>query len=365
VNKKTYFFIALLLLCTPSLSLALPPLADNAREALFYEKIDEQSVQCNLCPHQCLLMDGMRGICRVREPREGVLYTLAYANPCSYHIDPIEKKPIYHVLPGTTSFSIATAGCNLRCKFCQNWSISQRSPDQIKSIKMSPKDVVEAALGAKCVSIAYTYTDPIVFYEYMLDTSKLAHQSDLLNIMVTAGYINEEPLRNLSGVIDAANVDLKSFNEKYLLEVCGQKLEPLLKALKIFKEEGVWIEITNLVVPTLNDDMETIREMCEWIRDNLGEDTPLHFSRFSPMYKLKNLYLTPIATLEEAKKVADEVGLNFVYIGNVAGHPAEHTYCPDCGQLLIERRGYSIKQNNIKEGKCSFCARLIPGIWSR
>jgi pyruvate formate lyase activating enzyme len=230
---------------------------------------------------------------------------------------------------------------------------------------MNPKDVTTAALKAECVSIAYTYTEPIIFYEYMLDTAKLAHENNLLNIMVTAGYINEEPLRNLSGHIDAANVDLKGFNEKYLWEVCGQKLEPLLAALKVFKEEGIWIEITNLVVPTLNDDMQTIRKMCEWIRDNLGADTPVHFSRFSPMYKLKNLYLTPVATLEEAKKTADEVGLNFVYIGNVPGHPAEHTYCPDCAQLLIERIGYAIKQNNIKDGRCAFCGRTIPGIWSR
>jgi pyruvate formate lyase activating enzyme len=197
----------------------------------------------------------------------------------------------------------------------------------------------------------------------MLDTAKLAKEKGLKNVMVTAGYINEEPLRQLCKYIDAANVDLKGFNPKYLRQVCAQELGPLLEALKIFKEEGVWLEITNLIIPTLNDDMETIEEMCIWIRDNLGAETPLHFSRFTPMYKLKNLYLTPISTLEQAKEVAEKVGLKYVYIGNVPGHPAENTYCPDCGNLLIERIGYTIKQNNIVKGNCKFCGRSIPGRW--
>lgn len=333
------------------------------REALYYTKIDEQTVQCELCPRRCLLMDGMRGFCRVRHAEGGELYTLVYANPCTYHIDPIEKKPLYHMLPASSIFSIATAGCNLRCKFCQNWTISQRPPEETDNIQMSPQEVVDRALKNKCTSIAYTYSEPIIFYEYMLDTAKLAREKGLKNVMVTAGYINQEPLRELCRYIDAANVDLKGFDSKYLREVCAQELEPLLEALKIFKEEGVWLEITNLIVPTLNDDMETIEEMCTWIRDNLGEDVPLHFSRFTPMYKLKNLYLTPTSTLEQAKEAAERVGLKFVYIGNVPGHPAENTYCPNCRNLLIERIGYTIKQNNIVKGKCKFCGRPIPGRW--
>ena len=333
------------------------------REALYYTKIDDETVQCELCPHRCLLRNGMRGFCRVRQAENGKLYTLVYGNPCSYHIDPIEKKPVYHMLPATTSFSIATAGCNLRCKFCQNWAISQRPPEETDNVKMSPQEVVQSALKNNCSSIAYTYSEPIIFYEYMLDTAKLAREKGLRNVMVTAAFINEEPLRELCKYIDAANVDLKGFDEKYLRKICGQELGPLLKALKIFKEEGVWVEVTNLIVPTLNDDMETIEKMCIWIRDNLGEETPLHFSRFTPMYKLKNLYLTPVSTLEKARQVAERVGLKYVYIGNVPGHQAEHTYCPDCGALLIERIGYSIKQNNIIDGKCKFCGRPIPGIW--
>lgn len=333
------------------------------REALYYTKINKNTVQCELCPRRCMLMDGIRGFCRVRQAEKGKLYSLVYGTPCSYHIDPIEKKPLYHMLPASPIFSIATAGCNLRCKFCQNWTISQRAPEETPNIKMNPQQVVQQALANNCASIAYTYSEPIIFYEYMLDTARLAKEKGLKNVMVTAGYINEQPLRELSKYIDAANVDLKGFDENYLRKVCGQELAPLLAALKIFKEEGVHLELTNLIVPTLNDDMQTIKKMCLWIRDNLGPDTPLHFSRFTPMYQLKNLYLTPTSTLEEAKRTAEEAGLKFVYIGNVPGHSAEDTFCPDCEALLIERAGYIIKQNNIVQGKCRFCGRSIPGIW--
>jgi len=343
-------------------SAALKPFIGK-HQALYYTKIDEQSVQCELCPHRCLLMNGMRGVCRVRQAEGNTLYTYVYGNPCSWHIDPIEKKPLYHMLPESRSFSIATAGCNLRCKFCQNWTISQRVPEETNNIKMLPQEVVDKALENNCSSIAYTYSEPIIFYEYMLDTAKLAKAAGIKNVMVTAGYINEKPLRELCKYIDAANVDLKSFDEKYLRRVCGQTLAPLLEALKIFKEEGVWLEVTNLIVPGLNDNMKTIEEMCVWIKDNLGEDTPLHFSRFTPMYKLANLNHTPISTLERARRVAEKAGLKYVYIGNAPGHAAENTHCPDCRQLLIERLGFSIKQNNITQGKCKFCGCLISGMW--
>jgi pyruvate formate lyase activating enzyme len=335
------------------------------REALYYKKVDKSTVQCQLCPRRCTLMNGMRSFCRVREAENGKLYTLVYGVPCSYHIDPIEKKPIYHMLPATSAFSIATAGCNLRCKFCQNWTISQRPPEETANIKMGPDEVVENALKNGCSSIAYTYSEPTVFYEYMLDTAKLAKQKGLKNVMVTGGYINPEPLRELCKYIDSANVDLKGFDRKYLRQVCGQEREPLLQALKNFKQEGVSVEITNLVVPTLNDDMQTIKKMCVWIKDNLGPDTPLHFSRFTPMYQLRNLYLTPVPTLERAKQTAEQAGLKFVYIGNVPGHSGENTTCPDCEAMLIDRIGYTIKQNNIVKGKCPSCGRRIPGIWQK
>lgn len=331
--------------------------------ARYYSSLDSSTVKCSLCPHRCLLMNGMRGICRAREAEAGKLYSLVYGNPCSYHIDPVEKKPIYHVLPTTAAFSIATAGCNLRCKFCQNWTISQRRPEETDNISMPPDEVVRLALKNNCRSIAYTYTEPIIFYEYMIDTAKIAKQNGLINIMVTAGYINEEPLRELCKYIDVANVDLKAYDKRYLREVCAEELEPLLSALKIFKQEGVHVEITNLVIPTLNDNLKTIEKMAIWIRDNMGADVPLHFSRFTPRYKLKNLYLTPVSTLEKAREKAMGVGLKYVYIGNVPGHPAGHTYCPDCAELLIERIGYLVKQNNIVNGKCKFCEYSISGIW--
>ncbi|UCB57307.1 MAG: AmmeMemoRadiSam system radical SAM enzyme [Candidatus Omnitrophota bacterium] len=363
MKKKLLGKIILVLLVLATCIAAIASPLIGRREALYYSKIDDKTVQCELCPRRCLLREGARGACRVRQVRGGKLYTLVYGNPCAFHIDPIEKKPVYHMLPASTSFSIATAGCNLRCKFCQNWTISQRPPEETHNVEMMPHQVVELAVRNDCSSIAYTYSEPIIFYEYMLDTAKLAKEKGLKNVMVTAGYINEEPLRELCKYIDAANVDLKGFDKKYLRKVCGQELEPLLEALKIFKEEGVWLEITNLIVPTLNDDMETIKKMCIWIKDNLGEETPLHFSRFTPMYQLKNLYHTPVATLEKAKQTAEEAGLKYVYIGNVPAHSASNTYCPDCEALLIERIGYTIAHNNILEGKCKFCARTIPGIW--
>ncbi len=331
--------------------------------ARYWIKIDEETVQCLLCPRKCILMNGVRSFCRVREPYKGTLYTLVYQTPCAVHVDPIEKKPIFHMLPGSKAFSIATAGCNLRCKFCQNWQISQSPPEKTENYYLPCEEVVNLALKYKCASIAYTYSEPTVFYEYMLDTQKIARSKGLKGIYVTAGYINPEPARELSHYIDAANVDLKGFNEKYLREVCAQELEPLLETLKLLKREGVWVEVTNLIVPTLNDDMDMIRKMCAWIKENMGDETPLHFSRFWPMYKLKNLPPTPVSTLEKARAIAMEVGLKFVYIGNVPGHKGNNTYCPRCHRILIQRIGYQILQNNLKEGKCKYCGYPIPGVW--
>ncbi|NQT23264.1 MAG: AmmeMemoRadiSam system radical SAM enzyme [Candidatus Omnitrophica bacterium] len=333
------------------------------RQALFYENLDEETVKCLLCPHECVMKNGQRSFCRAREPKNGKLYSLVYELVCALHVDPIEKKPLYHMLPGSGALSIATAGCNLRCKFCQNWQISQSPPEDTQNRILTCENLVSLAENNKCRSIAYTYSEPIVFYEYMYDTAALAKEHGIKNIAVTAGYIKEAPLRMLTKRIDAANVDLKAYDDKYLKDVCSERLEPLLKAIKIMKEEGVWVELTNLIVPTLNDDMEMIRKMSVWIRENLGTDVPLHFSRFWPMYKLKDLPPTPVSTLEEARKTAMDEGLNYVYVGNVKTQEANNTYCPNCKNLLIKRLGYQIAENNVASGACGSCYHKIAGIW--
>ncbi len=334
------------------------------KEALFYQKLENKAVQCRLCPRNCFIPDGGRGFCGVRENRDGTLYTLSYAKSVAMHIDPIEKKPLFHFLPSSTAFSIATAGCNLRCKFCQNWEISQKRPEEVDYAYLKPQDLVRRAKESGSPVIAYTYTEPTIFYEYMLETAKLARAQGIKNIMHSAGYINEEPLRQLAKYIDAANIDLKGFSNDYYSKMSEATLEPVLKALKILKEEGVHLEITNLVLPGYNDGPEAIREMCLWIKENLGSDVPVHFSRFFPMYKLISLNPTPVETLGNARKIALDCGLKYVYIGNVAGHAGENTYCPKCKNTLIERRGYFVLQNNIKDGKCKFCQEKIAGVWN-
>lgn len=321
-------------------------------------------VECRLCARHCRLSEGERGDCRVRINLNGKLFSLVYSKPCAVHVDPIEKKPLYHVLPKSGAFSIATAGCNLHCKFCQNWGISQRPPEETTNYDMPPQAVVDHAARNKCRSIAYTYSDPIIFYEYMYDTARLARQHGLLNLMITAGYIEEEPLRELCPYIDAANVDLKGITEEYYRDMCSATLAPVLKAIKIMREEGVWVELTNLVVPTWNDKDSDIRGLCRWIADNLGPDVPLHFSRFWPQHQLKNLPPTPHARLDSARRIAQEEGLHYSYVGNIPGHDGNSTYCPHDGKLLIKRVGYHIIENNIVDGTCRFCHQPIPGIWS-
>jgi len=337
---------------------------EGLKEALFYQKLGNRAIQCHLCPRNCFIPNGGRGFCGVRENQQGTLYTLVYAKPVAIHIDPIEKKPLFHFLPSTTAFSIATAGCNLRCKFCQNWEISQRRPEEVDYVDLKPSELVKKVKESGSPIIAYTYTEPTIFYEYMLETAKLAKSAGIRNIMHSAGYINEEPLRQLAKYIDAANIDLKGFSEDYYARMSEATLEPVLKTLKILKEEGVHLEITNLVLSGYNDDPETIRKMCLWIKENLGQDTPVHFSRFFPMYKLISLNPTPVETLEKARNIAMDCGLRYVYIGNVAGHPGENTYCPKCKNMLIERRGYFVLQNNIRDGKCKFCGEKIAGVWN-
>lgn len=337
----------------------------NKKEAMFYEKIDANTIQCHLCPRNCRLSNGMMGFCKARQPQGGIHYSLVYGNPTSINIDPIEKKPLFHFLPATTAFSIATAGCNFRCKYCQNWQISQFSPQETENYYLPPEEVVKKAIEYKCPTIAYTYSEPSIFYEYMLDTSKIAKIYRIKNIYHSNGSLNPEPVEQLALYLDAANIDLKGFTQEFYSEIPEGYLETVLNTLKILKKNGVWIEITNLVVPTFNDDLGKIKEMAIWIKENLGKDTPIHFSRFHPQYKLTNLPATPVSTLEKARQIAMDVGLNFVYVGNVPGHLAESTFCPQCKKPVIRRVGYSILEVNLdSQGRSKCCNYPIPGVWS-
>ena len=354
------FALVGLLFYSPSHFFSEEPL----KEAYYYKKLKNKTVQCQLCPHRCIIPEGRRGFCGVRQNREGILYSLVYAKPCARHIDPIEKKPLFHFLPSSFAYSIATAGCNFRCLFCQNWQISQAKPEELDYLYLTPAQLVKKVKESGCLTIAYTYTEPVIFYEYMLDTAKLAKEAGIRNIMHSNGYINEEPLRELVKYLDAANIDLKGFSQEYYKNLTAGDLEPVLRTLKILKEEGVWLEITNLVLPGLNDSEETLVKMCLWIKENLGPDVPLHFSRFWPTYKMLSLFPTPLETLEKARKIALDCGLHYVYIGNIPGHASENTYCPKCGRIVIRRKGYSILEVNLnEERRCKFCGEEIHGVW--
>ncbi len=325
--------------------------------------VTPRGVKCNLCPNNCILEEGETGDCNNRVNHKGKMYSIAYGNPCAVHVDPIEKKPMYHFLPSTKALSVATAGCNLSCMNCQNWSISQRNPKETKNKDLMPEDIVVQAEQHRIKSIAYTYTEPITFYEYTYDTSKFAREKGIKNVMVTAGYILEKPLRQLCQYIDAANVDLKSFSNNMYMKLNAGTLKPVLNTLKVMKEEGVWLEITNLIVPQWTDDMDMIKKMCDWLYENGFQDNPLHFSRFYPTYKLNRLPSTPLSTLQQAREVALNAGLHYVYIGNVPNSGAENTVCPYCSKTLINRKGYHIVENKIVRGQCGFCGKTIAGVW--
>ncbi|MDL1966740.1 MAG: AmmeMemoRadiSam system radical SAM enzyme [Candidatus Desulfofervidus auxilii] len=336
----------------------------KTKRSPYFKKLNNKSIMCTLCPKQCVVADGQRGYCEVRENREGIYYSLVYGNPCAVHIDPIEKKPFFHVLPGSGVFSIATAGCNLDCKFCQNWEISQAKPEETLNYDLPPSKVVALAKEYNCSAIASTYVEPTIFYEYMYDIGRITAKENILNTCHSNGYINPEPLKALCKYLDAACIDLKAFSEKFYQQETEGNLAPVLNTLKILKEQGVHIEIVNLVIPTKNDNMKIIREMVEWIKETLGSYIPLHFSRFYPRYKLKNLPPTPVQTLEQARDLALKAGLKYVYIGNVPGHPGENTYCPHCHKLIVRRLGYYIEAIYIKKGRCGYCGFPIYGVWS-
>ncbi|MBU1322082.1 MAG: AmmeMemoRadiSam system radical SAM enzyme [Nanoarchaeota archaeon] len=332
------------------------------REALYYKKLSNKVVKCELCPWMCIIKPDKIGMCRVRKNMAGKLYSLIYARPCAVHVDPIEKKPFYHFMPGAKAFSIATIGCNFFCEFCQNWQISKADANNIDNQfeELKPEQVIKVCKENNCQIISYTYTEPTIFYEYMLDIAKQAKKQGIKNTIVSNGYINEAPLRELCKVLDSANIDLKAFTNDFYQKVCKGKLEPVLKTLKILKQEGVWLEITNLIVPGQNDDFEKIEEMCKWIAKELGKDVPIHFSRFHPDYKMTDAKPTSVETLEKAKEIAEKY-LDYVYLGNVGGET--NTFCPKCRETVIKRSVFHASQNRIKRGKCPDCKQNIAGVW--
>jgi len=333
-------------------------------EARYYAKLPDREIRCDLCPRYCQLGDKERGFCGVRENQGGRYYTLVYGKVASLNVDPIEKKPFFHFLPGSETFSIATAGCNFSCKFCQNWEISQMRPEQVRNINLPPQVVVATAIEYRCPVVAYTYTEPVVFFEFMYDTCVLARRNGLKNAVVTAGFINPEPLEDLLKVVDAIKVDLKAFNQKFYTNYVKGELKPVLETIRRIVRAGAWLEIVYLVIPSLNDDPNEIKQMSRWLKQEIGPDYPIHFSRFHPMYLIKNLPPTPISTLEKLREIALAEGLNYVYVGNVPGHPGENTYCPKCGKLVIERYGYTIKKKELSKGQCRHCGQTIAGVWS-
>ncbi len=320
-------------------------------------------VQCELCPKLCIIAPGQSGECRVRINIDGVLRSVVYGYPCSMSIDPVEKKPVFHFLPGTDILSLATVGCNLHCKNCQNWEISQANPEDSRAVACPPEKVVALARQNKCPSIAYTYTEPIVYYEYTYDTARLAHEAGIRNVLVTAGYINEPPWRALLQHVDAVRIDLKSMSESFYRDVCAATLKPVQNALMVAKSMGVHVEVINLVIPTLNDKPEEIRELAVWVRANMGQETPVHFSGFSPMYQMRHLPPTSLQTLENARDIAISEGLEYVYIGNRQTEKGENTYCPECRKLLMRRVGYTVLQNRLQDGRCPDCGKEINGTW--
>ena len=337
----------------------------NPQPALYFQALPGNKVKCLLCPKACEVAAGDRGSCGVRENRDGKYVTLVYGNPCAVHLDPVEKKPFFHVLPGTSSYSIATAGCNVRCKFCQNWEISQVHPEETNNFDLPPDQVVAEAQKNGAPSIAHTYVEPVIFYEYMLAVGQLAKKAGILNVCHSNGHINPEPLEKLVEVLDAACIDLKAFNNNFYQSVVEGNLKTVLNTLKTLRRRGVHLEIVNLIIPTHNDRPGEITAMCRWINDNLGPLTPLHFSRFYPMHKMLDLYPTPVSTLEKAYETARQAGLKYVYIGNLPGHEAESTYCHSCGKVIIARQGFETTAVTMQDGNCGHCGTRIPGVWEK
>jgi len=327
------------------------------KEAVFYQKLEENKVKCNLCHHKCTISPGKRGICQVRENRDGILYSLVYGKLIASHVDPIEKKPLFHFYPGSTAYSIATMGCNFHCLHCQNWEISQVK-NEIAGKETTPENIIKDALSLRCQSIAYTYTEPTIFFEYAYDTAKIAHKKRLKNIFVTNGYISEDALKDISPYLDAANIDLKSMNNKFYKNVCGANLQPVLDTIQLYHKLGIWIEITTLIIPGYNDNRKDLKRTAEFI-GNIDTNIPWHVTRFYPTYKFNNIPPTPIQTIRETVEIGKKAGLKYVYQGNL--NEGENTHCPQCGKLLIERNSFRIASDTIKNGFCPYCNSKIVG----
>jgi pyruvate formate lyase activating enzyme len=333
-----------------------------SKECFYYENTP-RGLKCMICPNECVIRLNETSICRNRINFEDKLYSIAYGNPCAVHIDPIEKKPLFHFMPGSMAYSIATAGCNFACLNCQNWTISQSNPKETQNVDLMPEKVVAESIINECNSIAYTYSEPVTFYEYMFDTATLARKKKINNILVSNGYINEKPLRELCKVLDAATIDLKSFNESTYLRLNAGKLKPVLDSIQIIKEVKVWLELSNLIIPGWSDDMEMIKKMSEWLCKNGFQEVPLHFLRFQPQYRLTQIHPTPLPMLSMAKEIANQAGMKFVYIGNVPSLSAVTTYCPKCNKELVVRKGMSVISNLVRNSECPYCHEKVPGRW--
>jgi pyruvate formate lyase activating enzyme len=334
-------------------------------DAMWFERLPDKAVKCQLCPRECVVADVERGYCGVRENQGGDYKTLVYGALCSMNIDPIEKKPLFHYLPGTTALSVATAGCNMECKFCQNWNISQYRPEQVDSIVLPPENLARAAATRRVQTIAYTYSEPVVFSEYVHDTAAAGRRQGVGSAMISNGFIREPALRQLCRYLTAIKVDLKAFTEKFYVEQCAGRLAPVLATLDVLKDIGIHTELVVLIIPTLNDSPGEIASMAKWIVAHMGPDVPLHFSRFHPIYRIKNLPPTPVETLTTARKVAMDAGLRYVYVGNVPMHEGESTYCPSCKKVVIRRVGYKIDASGLRSGACAACGQKIAGVWSQ
>ncbi|MBM3319609.1 MAG: AmmeMemoRadiSam system radical SAM enzyme [Candidatus Eisenbacteria bacterium] len=324
---------------------------------------DPRLVKCFLCAHECAIQGGERGRCRVRENVGGTLRTLSYGRPAAVHTDPIEKKPFYHFLPGSLAYSIGTAGCPLRCRFCQNWELSQASPEDLNAPEITPAAIVRGAERNGAPVIAFTYNEPTVFFEYIRDIVNEGKPRGIRHVLVSCGFMNSEPLAEFCTILDAIKIDLKGYSEDFYRNVCGADLAPVLRTIRTIAAKGVHLEIVNLVVPTLNDSEEDLKGLCEWVVGEAGPDVPVHFTRFHPDYQLMNLPPTPISTLERAREIALAAGLRYPYVGNVPGHPGNHTFCPGCGEIVVERRGFSVRAARLKGGACEACGTAIAGLW--
>ena len=334
------------------------------QKAMFWSPTENGGVGCELCPRQCYIEQSKRGYCHARENRSGILYSVVYSRLVTIHNDPIEKKPLFHVLPGSNAYSVATAGCNLSCKHCQNWEISQSTPEQLPAQYIAPEQLIESAISAGSKAVAFTYNEPTTQIEYVLATSKKAKAAGLAPCIISNGYIREKPQQALFDVLKAYKIDLKAFTEDFYGKICNGSLRHVKESIVRVSKSKVWLEIVNLMIPTLNDADKEIDEMTKWIAGEIGTEVPLHFTRFHPTYQIQNLPPTPVSTLEKAREIAMKNGIRFAYVGNVPGHPGEHTYCPQCNKMLISRIGFVSKIVGMNQGKCSNCGRQIPGVWA-